>query len=416
MPPRRAKLDQADRRTRINRSLESRRRGPAILQNGFRPFFLGGALWLGFATLWWLHLYAGGAGLARFAPLAWHQHAMLFGGVGAIVVGFVLTAVPNWTGRLPVTGLPLVGLLAAWLAARVANLVGAVLPAWLPMALDVGFLAAFAAIVTTEVVVGRNRRNLPVVALVALIALAAFGSHLATLGVPVDGDTARRLALAAILGLIGVVGGRIVPSFTRNWLVKRGAVRLPTAPRRFDHAALVVLGVALAAWVVAPTSAVTAVLALAAGTLHAVRLARWRGHATLAEPLVTILHVGYAWLPLGLVLLGLERFVPALAVLSGEHALAAGTIGTMTLGVMTRTSLGHTGRTSTAGPTTVAIYVLVTAGALLRVVAFALPWPPIAALGAGGACWAGAFLLFAVRYAPILGRPRSMSRLQPGAA
>lgn len=406
MTARRAELGDAERRARVSRSLASRRRGPPLLQNGFRPFFLGGAVWLAFATFWWLHLYAGGGGLARFEPLAWHQHAMLFGGVAAIVVGFVLTAVPNWTGRLPVTGVPLLVLLAAWLAARVANLVGAALPLWLPPVLDVGFLAAFAAVVANEVVVGRNRRSLPVVALVALIALAALGSHLAALGLPVDGTAARRLALAAILGLIGVIGGRIVPSFTRNWLVKRGATRLPTAPTRFDHAALVVLAAALAAWVVAPTSGVTAVLAVAAGALHAVRLARWRGYATRAEPLVAILHLGYAWLPVGLVLLGLERFVPALAVLSAEHAFAAGAIGTMTLAVMTRAALGHTGRTLAAGPATVAIYALVTAGAVLRVVAFALPLDPRAALAVGGALWAGAFLLFAVRYAPILARPR----------
>ncbi len=387
--------------------IERRREVAPILQNGFRPFFLGAALWLVFATGWWLHLFAGGGGTSRFDPLAWHQHAMLFGGVGAIVAGFLLTAIPNWTGRLPVSAGPLAALFGLWLAARLANLAGTMLPVWLPPALDVGFFVVLAGVAATEVVRGRSRRNDVVVALVALFAAAALGSQLDAAGAWTGGATAQRMAMAVLLLLIGLVGGRIVPSFTRNWLVERGAERLPTPANRFDRATLVVLAAALAAWVAAPDAGATAVLALAAGVLHALRLARWRGHATLAEPLVTVLHVGYAWLPVGLVLLGLERFAPSLGLLSAEHALGAGAIGTMTLAVMTRAALGHTGRALTAGPLTVAIYALVSAGALLRVTAYALPLDPLAALGVGGALWAGAYLLYAVRYAPILARPRA---------
>jgi len=377
-----------------------------ILENGFRPFFLGGALWMVFATLWWLHLFASGGGASRFDPLAWHQHAMLFGGVGAIVAGFLLTAIPNWTGRPPLAGGPLAALAGLWLAARAANLVGAALPIWLPAGLDVGFFAVLAGVAANEVARGHNRRNAVVVGLVALFAAAALGSQLDAAGVWAGGPAARRLAMAVALLLIALIGGRIVPSFTRNWLVARGAVRLPAPADRFDRAALAVLAAALAAWVAAPDARASAVLALVAGVLHAVRLARWRGHATLAEPLVTVLHIGYAWLPLGMVLLGLERLLPALAVLSAEHALAAGAIGTMTLAVMTRAALGHTGRALTAGPATLAISALVTTGALLRVAAYALPIDPVAVLGTGGALWAGAFLVYAVRYAPMLTRAR----------
>jgi uncharacterized protein involved in response to NO len=308
---------------------------------------------------------------------------------------------------LPVSGRPLAALFALWLAARAANLAGAALPAWLPPVLDVGFFVVLAGVAANEVVRGGNRRNYVVVGLVALFAAATLGSHLDALGVWAGGAGSRRLAMAVVLVLIALIGGRIVPSFTRNWLVKRGAERLPAAADRFDRATLGVLALALGAWVAAPFALATAVLALAAGVLQALRLARWRGHATLAEPLVTVLHVAYAWLPVGLVLLGLERLFPALAVLSAQHALAAGAIGTMTLAVMTRASLGHTGRTLTAGPATLAVYALVTVGALLRVVAYALPVDPLAALAVGGTLWAGAYLLYAVRYAPILARPRA---------
>jgi uncharacterized protein involved in response to NO len=395
------------REAEVERRRSRRRATAPILQNGFRPFFLGGALWLVFATFWWLHLFATGGGAGRFDPLAWHQHAMLFGGVGAIVAGFLLTAIPNWTGRLPVSGRALAALGGLWLAARAANLAGTQLPPWLPPVLDVGFFVVLAGVAGNEVVRGRNRRNDLVVGLVALFAGAALGSQLDALGGWAGGPAARRLAMAVVLVLIALIGGRIVPSFTRNWLVKRGAARLPTAGNGFDQATLVVLAVALAAWVVAPDAYATALLALGAGVLHALRLARWCGHATLAEPLVTVLHVGYAWLPVGMMLLGLERFAPALALLSAEHALAAGAIGTMTLAVMTRASLGHTGRRLTAGPATLAIYALVTLGALVRVAAYALPGDPLTALAVGGALWAGAFLLYALRYAPILVRPRA---------
>ena len=397
----------AAREAEVDRRRARRRATAPILQNGFRPFFLGGALWLVFATFWWLHVFASDGGTGRFDPLAWHQHAMLFGGVGAIVAGFVLTAIPNWTGRLPVSGRPLAAVFALWCAARATNLAGAALPAWLPPLVDVGFFVVLAALAANEVGRGHNRRNVVVVALIGLFAVAALGSHLDALGLWADGAAARRLALAVVLVLIALIGGRIVPSFTRNWLAKRGATRLPTPTDRFDQAALAVLAAALTAWIVAPFALATSVLALAAGVLHALRLARWRGHATLAEPLVTVLHVGYAWLPVGMVLLGLERVVPTLTLVSAEHALAAGAVGSMTLAVMTRASLGHTGRALTAGPVTVIIYVLVTLGALLRVTAYALPMDPLAALGAGGTLWAGAFLLYALRYAPILARARA---------
>ena len=379
-----------------------------LLSNGFRPFFLGAALWLAFATPYWLGLLIGGGeGWSRLDPLAWHQHAMLFGGIGGVVVGFLLTAVPNWTGRLPLAGRPLMLLALAWAAARAANLVSAGLPVWLAPVLDVGFLAAATLFALREVVVGRNWRNFPLVALVGLFALAALGSHLASLGLAVGaGDAWRRLAIAVAVMLVGLVGGRIVPSFTTNWLKKRGESRLPVAFARFDRLCLALLALALLAWTLAPHARATAALALVVGAVHLLRLARWCGYRTVSEPLVGILHVGYLWVGLGLVIVGLAGLVPALAGLSGTHALAAGAVGTMTLAVMTRASLGHTGRPLTADRATVAIYALVVFGAAVRVFGDVAGLEFTSSRLTAALAWSGAYLGFALHYGPMLVRPR----------
>lgn len=396
-------------RPSMHRSSTTRLSRLPFLRNGFRPFFLGAALWLAFATPYWIALLLGGAsGWSRFDPLAWHQHAMLFGGIGGIVVGFLLTAVPNWTGRLPLAGRPLLLLASAWALARLANLVSAGLPIWLAPALDVGFLAAATLFALREVVAGRNWRNLPLVALVGMLAVAALGSHLASLDLAVGaGDGWRRLAIALAFMLVGLVGGRIVPSFTTNWLKKRGEARLPVPFARFDRVSLALLALALLAWTVAPHAGSTAGLALVAGALHLVRLARWRGHRTLLEPLVAVLHVAYLWVGLGLVVVGLAGLVPALAGLSGTHALSAGALGAMTLAVMTRASLGHTGRPLTADRTTVAIYALVGVGAVVRVGGDVVGLDVALSRLVAALAWSGAYLGFALHYGPMLVRPRA---------
>ena len=391
-------------------TLAHARRQPTtpLLENGFRPFFLGASLWLAFATLFWLgQLAAGWDGASRLDPLAWHQHEMLFGGIGAIVVGFLLTAVPNWTGRLPLRGLPLMGLALWWATARLVNLLSGQLPELAAPLVDGGFLLAVAAFALREVRAGRNWRNLPLVGLVGLLALACFGSHSASLGAPIDGDLVRRFAIAVLIVLIGLVGGRVVPSFTRNWLVKRGGSALPAAFGRFDQASLAALACALLVWTWAPGASPTAWLLVAVGALQLLRLARWQGHRTGAEPLVAILHLGYLWLALGLVVLGLAVLVPALASWSGIHALTAGAIGTMTLAVMTRATLGHTGRALTADRATVVIYALVVIGALVRVVGDSVGFDPLLVRAAAGMLWMGAYVGFAVHYGPMLVRRRA---------
>lgn len=373
---------------------------PPILQYGFRPFFFLAALHAGVAVPAWLWMYFSGHALpGPFPGFRWHAHEMVFGYLQAVLAGFVLTAIPNWTGRLPLSGRPLAGLVSLWLAGRIAC--AAAPDPLAALSVDMLFPAALGFAVWREVVAGRNWKNLPVVLLITLIGLANAFDHAANLGFLPHGFGVR-LALAAIAFLLALIGGRIVPSFTRNWLVKNGETSLPASFDALDKAALVATAIGAAMWVAFPNSTAAGAMLALAGTLLAARLVRWQGQRTMREPIVLILHAGYAWLCIALLLSGGSMVLDTLPESAALHALTAGAMGTMTLAVMTRASLGHTGREIVADRATVSIYAAVTAGAMLRVAApFAGDWYAHA-LVCGGALWSAAFLLFAVRYAPIL--------------
>ena len=388
--------------------------GPALFAHGFRPFFLAAGLWAAVALGLWLMVLGGTLVLpTAFVPVVWHAHEMLFGFAMAAVAGFLLTAVPNWTGRMPLQGLPLVGLALLWLAGRAAVAGSELLGPAVAAAVDLAFPLALLLVVLLEVLAGRNWRNLPVTAAVAVLLTANLLTHLEPLGLAASAESGLRLGLATLTALISLIGGRVVPSFTTNWLKKRGEAPLPAPFGRLDRAALALTVLALLAWVAAPDWPTTGALALAAGLAQALRLARWRGHRTLAEPLVWVLHLGYAWVPLGLVLLALAALLPdVLPAAAAPHALGAGAVGTMTLAVMTRATLGHTGRPLAAGPATAAIYGLVTAAALARLASAVLPEAALALLSAAGLFWLAGFGLFLARYGPMLLGPRADR--QPG--
>jgi uncharacterized protein involved in response to NO len=316
-----------------------------------------------------------------------------------------MTAVPNWTGRLPIVGWPLGALAGLWLAGRIAVAVSDRLHPGLVAAIDLAFPAALAAAMGREIVAGRNWRNLLVLGMLAVFAAGNGLFHWeAARGDPAAQGYGLRLALGAGLMMIAVIGGRIVPSFTRNWLVRRGPGRLPVPPmQRFDKAALVVLLAALMLWVVLPFGTVTGATLVLAGALHFARLSRWAGHRTLAEPLVTVLHAGYAFLPLGALALGIEIMAPGLlGAAAAQHLWMGGAIGLMTLAVMTRATLGHTGQALAAGPGTVAIYLCLAAAVLVRVAAGVLPAEAGLLHAASGILWIGAFGGFAVAYGRLL--------------
>ncbi|MGZ8327950.1 MAG: NnrS family protein, partial [Allosphingosinicella sp.] len=360
--------------TRGERMLALRRArmaaSPAFLRGGFRPFFFGGACWAVIALVLWLTALAGGTTLPTlFEPLAWHRHEMLFGFVGAVIAGFLLTAIPNWTGRLPIAGPPLAGLFGLWLAARLAVLFSAHTGAVPAALLDVGFYVVLAALAAREVLAANNR-NVPIVGLVLLFGAANAADHAGAAGYLADPDIGVRAAIAIAVLMISLVGGRIVPSFTRNWMAKQGMkVRLPTQPGRFDLGVIAVTAIALIGWLAFPDAPVTGALLLAASVAQAARLARWGGLRAARDPFVFILHVGYFWVPLGLLLLGASVLGATVPRSAAIHALTAGAMGTMILAVMTRATLGHTGHELKANPQTVFLYMLVTLGAALRVTA-----------------------------------------------
>ncbi|HEY1260146.1 MAG TPA: NnrS family protein [Stellaceae bacterium] len=383
--------------------------GPAIWSAGFRPFFLAAALWAALAVPLWLALYGGEATVpTALSAAVWHAHEMIFGYAAAAVAGFLLTAIPNWTGRMPLQGGPLVALVALWALGRIAVLSSARIGAPVAMACDLAFPLVFLAAVAREIVAGRNWRNLPMVGALSLLLAGNFLVHLAAVGLAPTGDLGNRIGLATLLMLISFVGGRLIPSFTRNWLAKeRPEVASPAPFGRLDRAVLAVTAVALALWAVAPEASPTPWVELAAGLAIGIRLARWHGRASWREPLVWVLHLGYLWLALGLLLLGFNGLVPVLPPAAALHALTVGAVGTMTLAVMTRASLGHTGRGLSAGPGTTAIYVMVTIAAVLRLAAPLAGASYLLLLWFAGAAWSAAFGLFVLFYAGPLASPRA---------
>jgi len=375
--------------------------GWPLLRLGFRPFYLGTALLACLAVPLWIAIFLGRIQVPLpMSPLLWHAHEMLFGFAAGVVVGFLLTAVKAWTGLETARG-PLLGALALlWLAARLASLVA---PYAVYATLDMLLLPAVAAVLLRVLVKAGNKRNIPLICLLLLMAAANLVFHLSVLGiVAVPAVSALYAELALILMVVSVITGRVVPMFTRN--VTPGLVI--NMPRKFELSLLAVTAVALALWVFAAPAPVVLVASLAAGVMHAVRLWKWHPQVTFKRPILWILHASYAWLPLGFVLLALAQLgwvVPSLAV----HAFAVGVIGGLIIGMVTRTARGHTGRPLQPSHGEVVAYALVMLAAVLRVLVPAVQPAWYAYALEGAAClWAIAFAIYLVIYTPWLMRTR----------
>ncbi|MGF6859811.1 uncharacterized protein involved in response to NO [Rhodobacteraceae bacterium MBR-64] len=385
--------------------------GPEVLRVGFRPFFLLGAIWSALAMALWLGVLSGRVVLpTAFDPVGWHAHEMLFGYLGAIAAGFLLTAVPNWTGRMPVTGWPLAGLAGLWLVGRAAVTFSAVLPPVLVAVADLAFLVALAAMILREIIAGRNWRNLIVLALLGglIVGNGLFHWQVGQ-GAYAAGSAGFRLGLAAAVMMIVVIGGRVVPSFTRNWLVKRGSAARPAPFGATDKAALLVSVLALGAWVIGPFHMATGALCLLAGIANLIRLARWSGLRTGGEALLWVLHAGYLFVPLGFLAVAVGVLWPGAGAVMGtgaQHVWMVGAIGVMTLAMMTRASLGHAGRPLTAGRPVIALYVILIVAVGAR---FGLGMLPgnTALLHLAATGWIAGFGGFAVLYWRILTGPRA---------
>lgn len=380
-----------------------RREPPAILTMAFRPFFLAASLWAMFGlTISTAMMLCGLHVPSRFDALTWHIHEMLFGFVFAAIAGFLLTAISRWTGRPPIQGIPLAGLVIVWLLGRIACLVSTFIPIWIAAGIDLAFPVALCAVTAREIIASRNWRNLPIPMAIAALGVADLLMYLELDGFSVPTGLGWRLGLAAIIALISVIGGRIIPNFTRGWLAKHGELKVPGSHGIIDRTASGALHAGLTGWAFFPTSKLIAVLLLIAAVLNLMRLARWRGTSTLREPLLAILHVGYLWIIAGVTLLGtaiLTRSVPTMAAI---HALTAGAIGTMVLAVMTRVTLGHTGRPLQADRIAKMIYVAINLAAATRIAAAFIPVSSTMLLCVSAVLWVISFGLFAAFYGPIL--------------
>lgn len=370
---------------------------------GFRPLYLLAALLAALSVPWWLIQYRLGFGGGVLSGMNWHGHEMLFGFAAAVIVGFLFTAARNWTGLPTPTGAPLAALAALWLAGRILLLTG---PGWLAAAVDLAFLPAAAIALWIPLQRARSRNRF-MVGILLLLTLCNLGFHLAAQQVlDVAPGSFTRAGIYLVVFLVAVMAGRVVPSFTRNALP---VARIRTSAG-LDRAAMVALAAALLAQGPGVPGWLAGALALVAATLHALRLWSWDPWCTRSTPLLWILHLSYAWIPLGLLLLAAAAagLVPELAAV---HAFGTGAIGGMIIGMITRTALGHTGRPLRAGGMETAAYALVHAAALLRVVPLLIaPALYPAALWASGGLWAGAFALYLVRYGPMLASVRADGR------
>lgn len=375
--------------------------GWTLLSAGFRPFFLFGAVFAAVAVALWLPVYHGDLTLqTAFAPRDWHVHEMLYGYLPAVITGFLLTAIPNWTGRLPLQGKPLLVLVLTWLAGRLCVTFSADTGWLVAMLVDASFMALVALAAAREIAAGKNWGNLNIVALLTLLLAGNIAFHLEA-HFNGSADYGIRAGIGVVILLISLIGGRITPSFTRNWLVRENPGRLPVPFNKLDMAIVAFSAATLVLWIVLPVSPVTGTALALAGVLHLVRLARWAGDRTLREPLLLVLHVGYLFVPLGFLLTACAAFGLA-PPSAGIHAWMVGGAGIMTLAVMTRASLGHTGQELRASLPTQAVYLAALLAVAARVGAALLPsWSdPLLHLSVLG--WSVAFLGFALSYGPTL--------------
>jgi uncharacterized protein involved in response to NO len=372
----------------------------ALWRLGFRPFYLLASIFASVSILLWVAEYAGYLPDGYLRDPVWHAHEMLFGYTIAVITGFLFTAGRNWTGQPTPTG----GLLAAYAALWLAGRISVITPYPVAAAIvNAAFPLAVAAGLAVPLVRSGNRRNYFFVALLALLGCVTLGVHLARLGVVALPQRASlQVGLDVVLFIIAVMGGRVIPMFTNNGIPGLRATRHPTV----EKAALGGLLVLLAADVVELPGGVVAAIALAVAVAHATRLALWQPWRTARAPLVWVLHAAYAWIVVYLVLRALAA-IGAIAAPFAVHALTIGVIGGMTIGMMTRTARGHSGRPLVADRFEVACYLLVQAAAILRVFGgLLLPDLYRATVVLSGLCWSCGFALYAIRYWPILTRPR----------
>lgn len=371
-----------------------------LLALGFRPFYLLAALFATISIPLWIGCYFGWFPVLPNITANWHMHEMVFGFVVAVIIGFLYTAARNWSGLWTPRGYHL-GLLAIlWLAGRVVMLTA---PPILAALIDLLFIPCAAYPLYQVLAQNGNRRNLFLIALLAALTLTNLAFHAASLGyLPISPVRTVQAAILVVVMIESVIGGRVIPGFTANAVLNSK----PVSRRLVDRATLLLSALASMAWLLAWWPAIIATLAIAAAIAHTVRLSGWQPQHTWRQPLLWILHLSYAWIGFGFVLLALS----AMQIVSSSaafHALAVGSMAGLILGMMTRSALGHTGRMLRAGIAETAMFILIQAGAVARFYA-ALGYTDRhqTAMLAAAMVWITAFGLYVAVYAPYLCQPR----------
>lgn len=377
----------------------------AIFSLGFRPFFLLGAL-SGLGIIGYFALCISGFAIfpaSSWDAITWHRHEMIFGYSAAIIAGFLFTAVPNWTGRPTPKGVPLAIIVLLWLAGRAALLMTQYIPAWLIAAIDTSFLIICAAGIAPALIKSANKRNYFFILLLIILAFSNLLSHSED---SVIADYGIKIGLDIIIIIMVIMGGRVIPFFTERWL----SINII----RNRNVEILVIATTIAALVFTAidiNSILAAILCLSASIANGWRLLQWQSSKTIKTPLLWILHSGYAWLVIGFflkaVFYGGLDIPPSLAT----HAFTTGGIGALTLGMMARVSLGHSGRQLIVGNSMMIAFVCINIAAILRVFGVGFfPAETSFIISSSAIFWLAAFGIFVVVYAPILLKPREDER------
>ena len=395
-------------------------RTEAFFSYGFRPFFLGGSVYAVLLMSLWLAVVATAATGAPDSwfpvlgsPVAWHAHELVFGFAAAGIAGFLLTVVPNWTGELPLSGAPLATLFVVWVAGRFVIWFSAVLPYSLVAAVDISFLPLVCGAAAIQLFKRPAARNLVFLLILAILTAGNVVFHAAISGLlSVDPLAAVRFGMLVVVTMIALIGGRIIPAFTHNWLhLNASDGPMPRRLAWLDALSIISIVLFVLTYLGDIPGHWHGLAATIAALTNGIRLYMWRGWATWKAPIVCILHVGYAWIVIGFFLSAVCAFAPSIPETLAMHAFGAGAIGTMILAVMSRASLGHTGRPITASQQVVVAYVLVTLSAVMRILGpLAVPEFSSVVLTLAALAWTAAYTLFVLVYAPILTTPRVRSK------
>lgn len=378
-----------------------------IWHGAFRPLFLLAGLQAIIGVVWWMASLIHGVWAPQLGTSAlWHGHEMVFAFGGAALGGFLLTAIANWTGRPALHGPVIMLLTACWLAGRVAMIFAADINVVVLLVAELTYFAVLIAFAARELIEAKNRRNLKLLAVIAALAITDALFILAARDtIALDAEIFPRVGIFIFLVLIALIGGRIIPGFTRNWLMRNGKlpdIAEPVSFNRFDALCMVALLVS-AILAFTPWQQVAGIVLMITAILHFARLSRWRGIHTLTDPLIWMLHIAYLWLPICLMLVGIALLRPDFyAINDAVHAGGAGAMACMIMAVGGRAALGHTGRSLVAGKLFTIGFSLIWLATALRLIAPVAGNHYLTILATATLCWIGGWLFFILRYAPIL--------------